>query len=158
MYKENTLLEFALKYYDMGLQPIPIGEITLDEKGKKKFFPLIGWKDKGDNPFTRDEVIENFDLANVKNIGIRTGKVSNLIVIDVDQDADKVFIEEYLSGLQTVVVYTQSGGKHHWFKHPGFHVKTCAGELAKGIDVRGDGGFVFAPPSKTKEGGLYVFQ
>jgi hypothetical protein len=158
MYKENTLLDVALRYFDMGFQPIPLSEITIGEDGKKKFRPLINWKDKGDLFFTREEVIENFSTPIAKNIALRTGKSFGLIVIDVDKGADEEFVSKHLSELKTVIVYSQGGGKHYWLKHPGFNVKTCAGELAKGIDVRGEGGIIIVPPSKTENGGFYVFQ
>jgi len=49
-----------------------------------------------------------------------------------------------------------SGGWHLYFAHPGFEVRNSAGTvLGTGVDVRGDGGYVIAPPSRHVAGGVY---
>ena len=54
------------------------------------------------------------------------------------------------------VVRTGSGGWHLLFAHPGEPVRNSAGtRLGPGIDVRGDGGYVIAPPSRHASGNLY---
>lgn len=52
----------------------------------------------------------------------------------------------------TPAVRTGSGGFHYWFVHPGLAVQNSASRLGPGIDVRGDGGYVIAPPSLHPEG------
>jgi putative DNA primase/helicase len=42
---------------------------------------------------------------------------------------------------------TGGGGEHILFRHPGGVAKNSAGVIAPGIDVRGDGGYIVAPPS-----------
>ena len=46
---------------------------------------------------------------------------------------------------------------HRIYKHPGngFKIKSSAGVLAKGVDVKGDGGMFVAPPSLRPDVGLY---
>ncbi|MEU6441331.1 bifunctional DNA primase/polymerase [Streptomyces sp. NPDC047046] len=57
----------------------------------------------------------------------------------------------------TVRVATPSGGAHLWFSAPaGLTVRNSAGRLAQGIDVRGTGGYVVGPGSRTTRG-VYRF-
>src|SRR5262249_41022474 len=44
---------------------------------------------------------------------------------------------------------------HYYFQHPGFPVPNSVGKLAKGVDIRGEGGFVVAAGSPHKDGGKY---
>ncbi len=80
-------------------------------------------------------------------------------MIDVDQahggfdtlaklKADGAFPD----GLQ---VSTGSDGLHLYFAHPGRTVRNSVGALGPGVDVRGDGGYVIAPPSRHASGGTY---
>lgn len=50
------------------------------------------------------------------------------------------------------MVRTGSGGMHLFFAHPGHAVRNSAGLLAPGLDVRGDGGYIIAPPSQRVSG------
>jgi hypothetical protein len=94
------------------------------------------------------------------NIGVLTGAASGLVVLDVDG----VKGELSLRGLQlcnaplpeTLWVRTGSGW-HAYFSHPGIRVPNSAGRLAIGLDVRGDGGYVVAPPSGHINGTSYVW-
>jgi hypothetical protein len=52
---------------------------------------------------------------------------------------------------QTVTVLTPSGGRHLWLTAPG-PVPNSVGRLAPGIDVRGYGGYVVGPGSRTVAG------
>lgn len=92
------------------------------------------------------------------NIGIRTGAESRLVVLDVDVPEGLASLRE-LEGrhgkLDTATVLTGSGGWHHYFRHPGREVRNSAGKLGPGLDVRGDGGYVVAPPSVHESGNQY---
>jgi hypothetical protein len=93
------------------------------------------------------------------NIGIATGK--GLIVLDVDVDAggcESLQELEHKHGElpRTPLVRTGSGGWHYYFRVPdGLHVNNSGGKIAPGLDVRGDGGQVVAPPSKHYSGQRY---
>ncbi|MFI9601841.1 bifunctional DNA primase/polymerase [Streptomyces sp. NPDC052043] len=53
----------------------------------------------------------------------------------------------------TVVVLTPSGGRHLWLSGPsGVAVPNSAGRLAPGIDIRGAGGYLVGPGSRTEHG------
>lgn len=89
--------------------------------------------------------------------GVRTGAApegSGVIVVDLDSDAAADAWEAMGGDFATYTVTTPRGF-HLYFKHPGFPVGNSAGQLAKGIDIRGDGGFVVGPGSPHKSGETY---
>jgi hypothetical protein len=49
------------------------------------------------------------------------------------------------------------GARHCYFSHPGGHVANRAG-IASGLDLRGDGGLVVAPPSVYSTGRYYFWR
>jgi putative DNA primase/helicase len=51
---------------------------------------------------------------------------------------------------------TGGGGEHILFRHPGGIVPNSAGKIGEGIDVRGDGGYIVAPPSQHILGRPYA--
>jgi len=96
------------------------------------------------------------------NIGIATGKVSGLVVVDVDE-AKGADISDLGRADVTMTVFdipkVQTGGGYHfYFAYPqNAQIKNSASRLGKFIDVRGDGGYVIAPPSKHISGKKYEF-
>jgi hypothetical protein len=92
-------------------------------------------------------------------VAIRTGAASGLLVLDVDGDAghDALYHLERKHGAlpRTASVRTPRGGAHLYFKHPGGTVGCSASRLGPGLDVRGDGGYVIAPPSSGANGRRY---
>lgn len=96
------------------------------------------------------------------NIGIATGMVSGLVVIDIDprngaMDTLAKLADELRTFTRTAQVLTQSGGWHLYYGHPGGKVVSRSNALGPGIDIKGDGGYVVAPPSQGVEG-PYVWQ
>jgi putative DNA primase/helicase len=97
------------------------------------------------------------------NVGLATGAVSGLLVLDVDVDSGG---EESATTLEaehrhlpaTVTALTGGGGRHLLFRHPGEEVRNSAGRLGPGLDTRGDGGYVVAPPSLHASGRRYLWQ
>ena len=95
------------------------------------------------------------------NVAIRTGVVSGLVVIDVDPphgggDSLATLTARHGPLPWTMAVRTGSGGTHLYLAHPGGQVRNTAGtRLGTGIDVRGDGGYVIAPPSVHVSGACY---
>ncbi|GGM43935.1 bifunctional DNA primase/polymerase [Dactylosporangium sucinum] len=78
-------------------------------------------------------------------LAIRTGAVSGLVVVDIDPGHGGTLDPALMP--ETACVVTGSGGWHLYYRHPGTAVLNSQGRLAGGIDVRGDGGYVVAPPS-----------
>jgi Bifunctional DNA primase/polymerase, N-terminal/Primase C terminal 1 (PriCT-1) len=86
------------------------------------------------------------------NVAVRTGREAGLVVLDVDGDdgADALhdLEREHANWPTTATVKTPRGGEHVYFRHPGnTDVPNSAGRLGAGLDIRGDGGYVLAPPS-----------
>lgn len=95
-----------------------------------------------------------------KNIGIVTGSASGLVVIDIDirHNGDKSLADlekKYEQLPKTLRWKTGGGGEHILFEYPGEIIKNSAGMLGEGIDVRGDGGYIVAPPSRHITGNYY---
>jgi hypothetical protein len=94
------------------------------------------------------------------NLGVATGRVSGLIVVDVDPKHDGFStlarLERELGPLpaDTPRVRTGSGGLHIYLQYPGngLTIRNSAGALGRGLDVRGDNGYVVVPPSVTDKG------
>lgn len=77
-------------------------------------------------------------------IGIATGAVSGFDVLDLDakhQDACAWYHTNKPRLTPTQVYRTRSGGMHRYFSHAE-GVRNSASRFVKGIDVRGDGGYV----------------
>lgn len=94
------------------------------------------------------------------NVGIRTGAESGLVVLDVDPRHGGLLSLEKLkrqhgSLAPVPQVLTGSGGQHLYFAHPGVEVRNSAGKVGDGLDIRGDGGYVVAPPSIHESGNPY---
>ncbi len=91
-------------------------------------------------------------------IGIKTGaepKGSGCIVVDLDSEAACDAWEAMGGDWETYTVETPRGW-HLYFEHPGLKVGNSAGALGKGIDIRGDGGFVVGPGSPHASGKTYT--
>ena len=95
------------------------------------------------------------------NIGVATGAESGLVVLDVDAghggfESLSEMVARYKTMPRTPEVVTGGGGAHFYFKHPGGTVgnKTGVGRYP-GLDIRGDGGYVIAPPSGHASGAKY---
>jgi hypothetical protein len=97
------------------------------------------------------------------NIGIATGAKSGVVVLDVDPDeggalALEDLLAEHGSLPETVESLTGGGGRHLLFQHPGVEMRNSASKLGAGLDIRGDGGYVIAPPSLHESGRRYEWE
>lgn len=93
-------------------------------------------------------------------IGVKTGAAprgSGIFVVDIDgEDAIDRWNDLDRGRSPTTMTVETGRGLQLYFEHPGFPVKNSAGDLAKGIDVRGDGGFVVATGSPHRNGKIYT--
>lgn len=85
------------------------------------------------------------------NIAIATG--SNLVVLDVDPDKGGTSNGRDLP--ETIRSVTGSGGEHWYMQGDGERVPNSVELVGPGLDIRGDGGYVLAPPSLHKSGRRY---
>ena len=91
------------------------------------------------------------------NIAIRTGAVSGIVVVDADAAHGGMESLSELTLPETTTVLTGGGGLHYYYAHPGYEVRNAVG-IQPGIDIRGDGGYVVAPPSIHPGGGPYLWE
>jgi hypothetical protein len=92
------------------------------------------------------------------NVGVITGWVSALVVVDIDPrhggDTALAALEAEEEALPlTVTSVTGGGGRHFYFAHPTHLVPSRP--LAAGIDLKAEGGPVVAPPSRHASGDTY---
>jgi hypothetical protein len=135
--------------------------------GEKKSYKSAAYSDGRPWGATKDadEIRRDFDNWPNANIGIPTGAINSVFVIDIDRKNDKDGFAS-LAALEadhgplpdTLQVESPSGSVHFYFKHPGFPISTKASPFAPGIDVRGDGGMVIAPPSIKPGAGAYKWR
>ena len=150
----NETIEAAVQYASKGFSVIPLGPISKGTDGKKVIsYPKGGWKQYQSRIASKKE-IEDWDCT---NLGIVTGSISNLLVLDLDSykpGFDKNLVESFCIPI-TPMQQTASGGRQYFFKlQPGLVIKNgvCIGSKDSGIDIRGEGGMVIVSPSKTAYG------
>lgn len=155
---DNELLKYALIYAEKyGWAVFPVSSKT-----KKPLTPH-GCKDAKKDPGAIRAWWKRHPDA---GIGIATGSKSNLLVIDEDIDEDKG-IDGFLEISQwekengelpeTVRAITGRGGAHLYYHYEGSDLGNRAGIL-EGVDVRGEGGYVIAPPSAHPNGTRYEWE
>ncbi|OGH27386.1 MAG: hypothetical protein A3D82_01680 [Candidatus Levybacteria bacterium RIFCSPHIGHO2_02_FULL_40_29] len=139
----NNCLQEALYLLEKhGWNVIPVG------KDKK---PLIEWKKYQTIKATREEILNWFKEYPDANIAVVTGKISNLIVVDIDPRHGGTTKE--FNRIITVKAKTGGDGEHFYFLYEE-GIQNHVG-IRPGIDIRGEGGFVITPPSIHKSGKRY---
>jgi hypothetical protein len=155
-------LKYARRYAnEMGwtVFPVPIG--TRKSHKKAEFCDGRRWG------ATRnvDEIKADFTKWTDANIGIPTGRDNGIFVVDVDT-ADGHGVDGYasLAALEaqfgtlpdTLRAISPSGSVHYYFNYPpDMEVRNSTSAIGEGIDVRGEGGMVVAPPSVKPGKGVY---
>ena len=155
---KKSMKEWALYYASLGLAVFPIkphGKAPLTEHGCK------------DATWEETQIERWWARWPSAGIGIATGEASGgLLVIDLDVDEDKgidgreslrrwEMVHGPLPG-NTWLSITGRGG-YHYFYRVNRETKNRAG-LYEGVDVRGDGGYIVAPPSIHPNGRAYEWE
>ncbi len=135
---------FASTYADRGWSVIPV-------VGKRP--ALSSWKEFQSRHPSEQEIREWFpsDDKNL-NVGIVTGRVSGLVVVDCDTADDATFWMATFPA-SPLVVKTGRGGSHIYYQFPDTSIGNRTRVLGRSIDIRGEGGLVVAPPSIHQESG-----
>ncbi len=135
----DELRAAALAYASRGWRVFPV------QSGEKNPATAHGLKDGT----TDESQIRAWWQSVPYNIGVVTGPESGIFVVDVDPRNGGAWTPE----VQTYTVLTGGGGFHYYFTWPA-GVAKLRPRLAQGVDVKGAGGYVVAPPSVTS--GSYV--
>jgi hypothetical protein len=164
---ESPVLTAAISYVEKyGWKVFP----ARMESGKKyswlsaQFAPGgLNWG-MSDDP---EQVRKNFSKSRWRDrcgVGIPTGLINRIFVVDVDTvkghgvdgiGALRMLERKHSKLRKTLKAKTPSKGIHFYFRHPGDGIKIVSRAIAPGIDCKGDGGQVAAPPSMNSSGGKY---
>jgi hypothetical protein len=130
--------------------------VVVEPRGKR---PIVRWEEFQRRRPGEQELRKWLRRHPDANLAIVTGAVSGLVVLDVDPRHGGVaslarWERDHGALPRTVEVRTGGGGRHLYFAHPGGEVRNRVG-LAPGLDLRGDGGVVVAPPSLHPSGRRY---
>lgn len=161
----STPGEAALAYAELGWSVVPMhtpveGACSCGrgECGSPGKHPRIRWEAAAHEAAGAATVAAWWDRWPDANVGVVCGKVSGVAVVDVDPrngGEDTLDLVEHLRGAfpETAVVRTGGGGWHHWFSVVAEEIPS--GILGPGLEVKGEGGVVVAPPSVHVSGHRY---
>ena len=142
--------ELYEKLYEQGFSLIPI------KKGTK--LPAISWAPFQSSRANKGQVSRWFSDGS-NTIGIVTGSISDLVVVDCDDEDSADWAIDNLS--TTFTVKTKSG-VHLYYSHPGGDISNRAkikhSKIPHGlkIDIRGDGGYVLGVGAIHPSGDQYL--
>ena len=146
-----VIYEDAKRLVNQGFSVLPI-------KPRDKAPATDTWKEYQKRKPTDEELHEWFDRGD-KNIAIVCGRISGgLVVVDFDDPSVLDFlinggIDKFSE--RTLVVKTGKG-YHAYFRAPESLLQNRRFDNLK-IDIKGEGGYVVAPPSIHREGTRYEF-
>lgn len=164
----SALYDAALSYARRGMAVLPLhcaidgkcscGKDDCSSPGKHPH-TKTGLKEASKDPAQIADWWRKWPNANV---GIVTGKVSGIVVLDIDGERG----EESLSNLEadlgllpdTWEQLTGGGGRHLVFIRPIMDKVGNRVGVAPGVDVRGDDGYIVAEPSNHVSGRQYVWE
>jgi hypothetical protein len=97
------------------------------------------------------------------NLGLPTGVINGLVVLDQDgaegQAALAALHAKHGPLPPTLSARTgRDGGQHFYYAYWRDDLKNSAGKLGRGLDIRGEGGYVIAPPSVHASGPVYRWE
>jgi hypothetical protein len=121
--------------------------------------PLVPWQELQTRRARTNEIKAWLARWPDANLGLVTGRISGIVVIDVDPRHGGA---ESLARLElanaplppTVEAVSGGGGRHLYFAAPASELRSRAG-IAPGLDLRAEGALVVAPPSIHPSGGAY---
>jgi hypothetical protein len=165
----DRLKQVALGYAGMGWSVFPLHSVSADGActcggGCSSPAKHPRTKDGFKSATTDQKAVSDFwDTWPDANIGVRTGRVSGIFVVDVDEakGADLENLFKKFGGAEhwKTLTCTTGRGRHFYFRLPtGVEIKNSASKIAVSVDIRGEGGYVVAPPSVHILGDLYDWE
>lgn len=140
----NIMLNAALMYEANGWSVIPL-------RPREKT-PLFAWAEFQKRRATPEEIKKWWNDSPTANIGIVTGSVSGIAVVDLDGPTG---IRNGISlSLPNTLTSLTGAGRQLFYKYRE-GICNSASEVAEKVDVRGEGGYVVAPPSVHPNGKRY---
>ncbi len=159
---QNPLLQHALQYAKQGWPVFPLH--TPDPRNEGCSCNKSDCKDQGKHPRTehgfKDATTDEKQIRSWwrewhdANIGLATGEKSGFIVLDVDRGGD----EELAKHTIPATAKSKTGNGHHlYFTHPGEELRNSQTNMSR-VHLRGDGGYIVAPPSLHLSGEKYAWE
>jgi hypothetical protein len=153
-------LRHALEYLQSGFSIIPLrgpkyarGSSDEEKSGDAKA-PLIPWTEFRRRKPTEDEVRSWFERWPEANIGIVTGEISGVVVVDFDSEEAIEWARR--EGLLETALVSTGKGIHAYYLYPsGKKIGNSVDLNGMKIDIRGEGGYAVAPPSIHPSGSVY---
>lgn len=144
----NELVEAAIRYRRRGWSVIPIS--------RKRKTPLVKWAEYQTRPPTEEQIRTWWKEFPDANIAVITGRISGLVVVDVDTQHGGNPKPIYQGYKTSLMQRTGSGGYHLFYEYPE-EAEWVANQTGArpGVDVRGDGGYVVVAPSIHASGRAY---
>lgn len=149
-------LEAALAYSDKSFSVIPI-------RPDKK--PFIQWKEFQTRKATKEEIKKWFSQWPKANVGIVTGGISGVFVVDCDSQEAYEKIQAMLPECFLTAIVKTPRGYHLYFAYASEKTISNAAGILPGVDIRAEGGYAIAPPSVNADGlsyqwmeGLSIFE
>ena len=156
----NNSAKFKQKVQDAFNENLKMPEPrSWDEIHQEMFYkecksPLVSWKEYQKRLPSEEEINNWFNLNPDANIGIVTGRVSNLVVFDFDSASALEYAQETGGLPESTVVVKTGKGFHFYMRHPDFDVASHV-NTDLGLDIRAEGGYVVAHPSVHGSGKKY---
>ena len=153
----SSMLDAALEYVRRGWSVIPLRFTGSIEERKR---PLLdSWEPYQHERATEEQVRSWWTKWPLANIGLVMGAVSGLVALDLDGPNAVALLHEAKVFLPKTAAVQTKRGYHAFYAHTGYVVPNRAKLLSdgngSGVDVRGDGGYVVAPPSVHGSGWVY---
>lgn len=144
-----TINEYAAEYADSGWSILPV-------RPEEKRPYMTNWLQYTHTRASKPTVDNWFTNLAGAGVGVVTGKISNMVVLDVENDCPTP-IEELLRRYPTQMISrTGSGGYHLFYQYPTTVNKVSNRvKLFEGADLRADGGFIVLPPTRHVNGNCY---
>lgn len=145
----SSAVDLAREYVSQGWFVLPVRP---DEKRPY----MQNWLQYMHERPSREQVDRWMSALTGAGVGVVTGKVSGMVVLDVEHDCPTP-VEELLRRWPTrLVSRTGSGGYHLFYSYPhGVGKISNRVRIFEGADLRADGGFIVLPPTLHASGGRY---
>jgi hypothetical protein len=171
---QANLLDPALAYAKRGWPVVPLHTAVKDgcschkpdcaNAGKHPRYHATDLQHGLKNATTDEDLIRRWWRRwRHANIGIVTGNVSGLVIVDIDpRHAGHLTFgdleAEHGKFPDTVESLTGGGGRHLFYQYPGGNIRISAQTLGPGIDIKADNAYVVAPPSRHASGQHYEWE
>lgn len=155
---QKSLSNTAKLYAGLGYSVLPVYG---DRQPHKAKVAAIGWKPYQLRRASDEQITQWFEHEHYGGVGIVTGRISNLIVIDFDDARlQSEFERQFFDLLKTRVITSASRGLSHYYYTVPTHISLPTKHI-QGADLLSNGCYVIAPPTvidgseyKVQRGGM----